>query len=93
MTPYTKSVSKARKKTPRILKQRRVGRPRDNWLEKTLKEAYERIVPENLPPLNIENEHEMKWIIDAAKNRDDIFETKPKPDKPNPFATPNLEIN
>ena len=76
-------------KFPRISIRRRVGRPRENWLISTMKEAYTHLVPTQFSELDIWNEHELNWLVEAARNRDDIFETKTKPNLTKCFCTPN----
>jgi len=54
-----------------------------------MKEAYAHLVPTQFSELDIWNEHELNWLLEAARNRDDIFETKTKPNLTKCFCTPN----
>ena len=76
-------------KFPRLAIRRRAGRPRDNWLVNTMKEAYKEFIPAEFDELDFWNEHELNWLVDAARRRESIFETKPKSTRINCFSTNN----
>ena len=70
-----------------------MGRPREHWLLNTLDLAFNETTPQNIEAFDHTNEHHMKWLTDAAEERDDIFETKPKILEYNPFKTKNAILN
>ena len=80
-------------KFPRLAIRRRAGRPRGNWLVNTLKEAYKEFVPAEFDELDFWNEHELNWLVDAARRREAIFETKPKSADINCFSTTNEALD
>ena len=76
-------------KFPRLAIRRRAGRPRENWLVNTTKKAYKEFVPAEFDESDFWNEHELNWLVDAARRRESIFETKPKSTRINCFSTHN----
>ena len=71
---------------------RRSGKPRKHWLSNTFEEAYNETTPDNIEEFDPTNEHHINWVVQAAINRDDRFETKPFKDNLNIFKTPNEDI-
>ena len=62
---------------PRLVKQRRPGRPRDHWLLSTMTEAWDEIVDNENIHFDITSETDLAALKDHATQRLGIFETKP----------------
>ena len=56
-------------------------------------EAFDEITPVAFEEFDPKNEHHLNWLLQAARERDDIFETKPQNDKPQIFKTPNANLD
>ena len=54
----------------------------------TFEEAFETTTPQDCEEFEPTNEHHTEWLVQAARNRDDIFETKPFKDKLKIFDPP-----
>jgi len=80
-------------KFPRLAVRRRVGRPRENWLLTTMKEAYKLFVPSEFSELDIWNEHELNWLVTFARNGEDIFRTNNKHNLTKCFSNPNIVLD
>jgi len=78
--PMRQVVFEAHTNYPRIIGRKRVGRPRDQWINFTLTEAYELERGEDTEEFDPENNDQMKRLIDKANERTGIFaKFKPEP--------------
>ena len=70
---------------PRMVTKRRAGKPRMNWLDNSLKQAYEIITKEEneqeREDFDLNKDEHIFKIRDRAKKRKEPFSTKPKPKK------------
>jgi len=87
-------------KEPRLPIKRRVGRPRDQWIVETMKEAFEhlKIVEEQLPreqftPLDLNNYNQIDQLVGFANQRTGMFATKPPKFNRNVFQTTNSTLD
>ena len=83
---------------PRMVTKRRAGKPRMNWLDNSLKQAYEIITKEEneqeREDFDLNNDKHIFKIRDRAKERKEPFSTKPRPQKTldHIFKTPNKDL-
>ncbi len=92
--PLHQVCFKGDQKTPKFVPKRRVGRPREHWLLNTMEEAYDHTTPENVnEQFDPFNETHINWLVQGAKERDDIYWTKPYNEKLNLFRTKNEDIS
>jgi len=87
-------------KTPRLPIKRRIGRPRDQWIVETMKEAYEHIMlkeekvdPTSYTPFHPTDREKIKKLVQTAENREHIFATKPHKFNRNTFITTNAKLD
>ncbi len=58
-----------------------------------MEEAYNEMTPDDLEAFDIWNETHLNFLIDTAKDRDYVFETKPKKEELALFKTSNEDID
>ena len=92
--PLHRVVFRTPDKHPRITGIRGVGRPREDWLYETMKDAFNIVtVFAEDRHFNPENQQDINTLIQAAKARTDIFETNNKPKARDSFANKNMILS
>ena len=76
--PLHQVVFRDQNKKPRIVEDRRSGRPREDWLWETMDDAFDLITNNQYIRYDEENPEHLEWQVEVAKNRDFIFETNNK---------------